>query len=325
MSQKIIRTIGLFAATPGQQEIDRLKELKTKAEAAGFEVQTLRLITKDLGFKEFESRITDEAIILGLGTVTDLSELVNTKRVFCNLASTDPKPLFDIIKNKPEKTFNFTYVFNNVNSTPYFPSSNYEQDGFSVGLQPTDLSENCQSLEEFFGELISIYQELLTIFSSEPNFLGIDSSIAPLYQGKSSLVNFVRKLRGDFKSAVTTDIFVKITNFIKQNNPRPVGLCGLMLPALEDFELAEEYEKGEFSIERNIFLSLHSGLGIDTYPIGIDEKPERVGEILRLLDALAKKYNKPLSARFVSDGKAKIGDKTDFKNQYLRDVVVRPL
>ena len=37
--------------------------------------------------------------------------------------------------------------------------------------------------------------------------------------------------------------------------------------------------KVSFSIERNLFLSLHSGLGIDTYPIGIDEQPERVLEI----------------------------------------------
>jgi len=98
-----------------------------------------------------------------------------------------------------------------------------------------------------------------------------------------------------------------------------------MFPCVEDFELADEYECGNFTIERNIFLSLHSGLGIDTYPVGINETPERLCSILRLLRELAKKYSKPLSARFVSDGKAGIGDKTDFQNQYLKDVVIRPL
>src|SRR3990172_923395 len=98
-----------------------------------------------------------------------------------------------------------------------------------------------------------------------------------------------------------------------------------MLPCLEDFELAEEYENGNFSIERNVFLSLHSGLGIDTYPIGIDEKSQRVADILKLVQGLSNKYQKPLSARFVSDGKAKIGGKTDFGNQYLKDVVINPL
>lgn len=36
-------------------------------------------------------------------------------------------------------------------------------------------------------------------------------------------------------------------------------------------------------------------------------------------------YQKPLSCRFVSDGKAKIGDQTDFQNQYLKDVRVGKL
>jgi hypothetical protein len=66
-------------------------------------------------------------------------------------------------------------------------------------------------------------------------------------------------------------------------------------------------------------------LGIDTYPIGVDESPDRVFEILCLLHGLSQKYNKPLSARFISDGTAKIGEQTDLKNKYLKDVVVRPL
>ena len=98
-----------------------------------------------------------------------------------------------------------------------------------------------------------------------------------------------------------------------------------MLPCLEDFELADEYEKGNFSIERNIFLSLHSGLGIDTYPIGINESHEKVLNILKLVQGLSNKYKKPFSVRFVSDSKAKIGDKTDFQNQYLKDVTIREL
>jgi uncharacterized protein (UPF0210 family) len=98
-----------------------------------------------------------------------------------------------------------------------------------------------------------------------------------------------------------------------------------MLPCVEDFSLAEEYERGNFSIERNLFLSLHSGLGIDVYPIGLDEDRGRVGEILSLIKGLAEKYNKPLAARFVSDGRAKIGQKTDFRNQYLKDIVIRAL
>ena len=78
-------------------------------------------------------------------------------------------------------------------------------------------------------------------------------------------------------------------------------------------------------MERNIYLSLHSGLGVDTYPVGMDESQERILEILRTLHGLSNKYNKPLSARLVSDGRAKIGERTNFNNPVLKDVVVRPL
>ncbi len=42
-------------------------------------------------------------------------------------------------------------------------------------------------------------------------------------------------------------------------------------PYLKDFELADEYRAGNFSIVRSVFLSLHSGLGIDTYSMSIDQ------------------------------------------------------
>lgn len=335
-TNKIVRTVCLFSQNPDSNAADKLNQLAEKLIKNGFIVQTKRLCTKDFGIREIETKITDDSILLGLGSLVqdkiELEDFFNSKRVFFNLdlsnQAVDLKQaqfLFDIVSKKPEKTFNFTYVFNHVASSPFFPSAVYAKDGFSIGLQPTDLSEDCQSLDEYFEKLTGVYQELMNMFQAEPDFLGIDSSIAPLYQGKSSLVNFVKRLNPSFPKSVTTDFYLRITNFIKQKNPKPVGLCGLMLPCLEDFELAEEYEKGEFSLERNIFLSLHSGLGIDTYPLGIDENPERVMAVLQLLQGLAKKHNKSLSCRFVSDGKAKIGQKTDFKNQYLSDVVVRKI
>ena len=139
------------------------------------------------------------------------------------------------------------------------------------------------------------------------------------------MISFIKKLFTSFDESILTDTYLKITKFIKNENPKSIGLCGLMFPCLEDFELADEYEKGNFSVERNIFLSLHSGLGIDTYPIGIDEDIRKVTNILKTVQGLSNKYKKPLSVRFVSDGKSKIGEKTDFKNQYLKDIVLRKL
>jgi hypothetical protein len=86
-----------------------------------------------------------------------------------------------------------------------------------------------------------------------------------------------------------------------------------------------EYEAGEFGIERNLFLSMHCGFGIDTYPIGIDEPAERILSVLEIVRGLALRYGKPLVARFVSDGVAAVGELTNFENPCLRDVIVRPL
>ncbi|MCK4889170.1 MAG: DUF711 family protein, partial [Candidatus Aminicenantes bacterium] len=219
---------------------------------------------------------------------------------------------------------NFAFTFNNVNSSPFFPSSNFEKPGFSIGMQPTNLSAGCSTIEEWFSKMEESWLEIISIFRGE-KFIGIDSSIAPLYSGKSSLVNIIRQMKGSFPEAVTSDIFLKISGFIREKNPLPAGLCGIMFPCLEDFELADEYESGNFSIERNLFLSLHSGLGIDTYPIAKDESAERVLQILKLLSGLSDKYKKPLAARFVCDGKSKIGEKSCFNNKYLKDIILRKL
>lgn len=338
MSNKIIRSVCYFAKDPNKETIKSLGEVVEKLIGAGFEIQTKRVCSPDLKIVQLDRELAGEDFIFSVGTLSqeeaknNLEKLINTKDTSFNIdfskgeiTENSIKILFEIIKEKPEKTFNFTFVFNNADSTPFFPSANYKKDGFSIGLQPTDLAENCKTLEEWLKEMKRVWDELETLFKDEPDFLGIDSSVAPLFSGKSSFINFIKKIGNDFSESTTTDVYTQITKFLIDQNPKPVGLCGLMFPTLEDFDLADEYESGNFSIERNIYLSLHSGLGIDTYPIGIDESPKRIAEILSLVQALSNKYKKPLSARFVSDGKTKIGDKSDFKNQYLKDVKIRSL
>jgi uncharacterized protein (UPF0210 family) len=335
MSNKIIRTICYFQKDPSEQVFQKLDDLENIFKQDGFEVQTKRLNSPIIEkIIELDKIYSSKGYFLSVGTVgkQNINELLNSNNIAFNYDLTkkeidleDVDILFDIINDSPAKTFNFTYVFNNPTLSPFFPAANYEKDGFSIGLQPTDLAENCKTLEEWFLKMKDIYVQSINRLYTYQDFLGIDSSIAPIFFGKSSFINFIKKLSGSFEESVTTDIYTQITKFIKKENPRSVGLCGLMFPCLEDFELTDEYEKGNFTIERNIYLSLHSGVGIDTYPIGIDEKPERVLEILKLLQSLSNKFKKHLSARFVSDGKANIGEKTDFKNQYLKDIVVKIL
>ena len=105
----------------------------------------------------------DPSILYSVGTLTFESACANFYRLMgkhnisFNIDLTDIDPtlehvdfLFNIIKSNPQKCFNFTYVINNAPSSPYFPSSSYEKDGFSIGLQPTNLSVDCQHLDECF-------------------------------------------------------------------------------------------------------------------------------------------------------------------------------
>lgn len=334
MTNKIIRTICYFHKDPNNKVFKNLDNLEKLFVENGFSIQTKRLCSPNVDkIIELDKTYASKGYFLAVGSIDSRAvEILKTNNTAFNYDLTnkeinleDVQILFNAIKMNPAKTFAFTYVFNNQPSSPFFPSANYERDGFSIGLQPTDLADDCSNLSEWLEKMKDVWFEINDLMKDNQEFLGIDSSIAPLFSGKSSLINFIKKIKGDFNKSTTSDIYTRITRFIKTENLKPIGLCGLMFPCLEDFELAEEYEKGNFNIERNIYLSLHSGLGIDTYPIGIDEKPERILEILNLIKSLSDKYKKPLSARFVSDGEAKIGQKTDFKNQYLKDVVVKSL
>lgn len=336
MSQKIVRTVCLFSKQVDELGLSKLNEVVQKLENAGFIIQTKRICSpQEFGVIEKQvpenvtvsvGKVTFEKITSGLNDFYVSRDNVNLELAQENIELKHVKVLFDIIKNAPAKTFNFTYTFNNAGSSPYMPSAFYQQDGFAIGLQSTDLTESCVSLQEWLDKLKIVLDEIHSLFVEDPAYLGIDSSIAPLFQGNSSLINFVKRTDPQgFSHSVTTDIYTQITRFIKEQNPRLIGLSGIMFPCLEDFELAAEYEMGNFSLERNIFLSLHSGLGIDTYPIGVDESPEKVLDVLKLAQALSNKYSKPLAARFVSDGKARIGEKASFNNQYLYDVIIRKL
>lgn len=335
-SNKIIRTLCAFENNIGEKTILDLESKKKNLESEGFVLQTLRVCPENISLKGAAGLDLDPSIFVSAGTIdrreaeTELNYFLEAENISFNIEPSgdvtieDVNLLFRIIEERPEKTFNFAFTFNNVNSSPFFPSSNFEKPGFSLGMQPTNLSVDCSSLEEWFSKMEDSWSEIVNIFRGG-KFIGIDSSIAPLYSGKSSLVNIIKRMNGSFSEAVTSDIFLKISRFIRENNPLPAGLCGIMFPCLEDFELAEEYESGNFSIERNLFLSLHSGLGIDTYPIAKNESPERVLQVLKLLAGLSDKYKKPLAARFVSDGKSIEGEKSDFNNKYLRDVLLRKL
>jgi hypothetical protein len=335
---KIVRTICYFTDSPSNKTVERLELISKKLESKGYAVQTKRICGKDSDIRAIARQVNNPEISLNVGTlsydsaVAQLPEFYKVENVSFNVDLTNTELtkkhadfIFRIIKEKPSHTFNYSFVFNNPDSSPFFPAANYAREGFAIGLEPTDLSEHAKTLDDWLLAMQACWHEVDQLFSSESDFLGIDSSTAPFGTGKGSLVNLVNRLGYDFERSTTTDLYTRITKTLKEKNPRPVGLNGLMLPCLEDFDLAAAYEKGGFTMERCLFLSMHSGVGIDTYPIGIDEKPDRVLEIMQLTQALSNKHRKPLAVRFASDGLAKIGQQTKHQSPYLTNCTVRAL
>lgn len=335
---KVIRTITCFADKPSNRTIRKLATLAERLQGAGYTVQTTRVCSKQKDIRVLTDELGDSGAALSVGQLTfpsalrQLPQFIEAPSTAFHVDLTNERiglrhvDLFrQIVDASASHTFNFCYTFNNAPGSPFFPAASYLADGFAIGLQPTDLSASAATLDEWLAAMRTCWDEIDHLFARERGYLGIDGSIAPFGAGKGSLVNFIKRLGYSFERSTTTDTYVRITNFLRTQNPRPVGLNGLMLPCLEDSELTAEYDAGRFSLERNLFLSLHSGLGIDTCPVGIDEIPDRLLEVLRLTQALSNKHNKALSVRFASDGHARVGDCTDFQSPYLTDCTIRAL
>lgn len=347
-SQRIARTITLFEGAATRTALPRARERAARLREVGFEVQSTRACFASASIEQAAALLDDaeplegESLFVSVGKLTT-AEARDQLGDYCartdtsfhvdltdGVAPDDVDLLFEIAETKPERTFGFSWVMNNPGCSPFFNASRSDRPGFAVGLQTPNLARHCSTLEQWLDLQAQAFREVALTFASDPDFLGLDSSVAPMGGGDGSFVGFLRRIAPDlgcgrFSELVTTNVFTRITHRLIADNPAPVGLCGLMLPCLEDVALAEEYELGNFSIERNVFLSLHSGLGIDTYPIGLDQDPARIFQILQLLRALSAKHNKALACRFVADEDTKIGDRTRFDSPYLTDVVVRPL
>ena len=245
-NNKIIRSICYFNKSPDEKSFSKLDVLKNLFESKQFQVQTKRLVCPDLEkILAIDKEFFQKGFYLSVGSLpfeilkNNFDKLLSSNNIAFNFDLTNSEInanhvqlLFNIINKYSAKTFNFTFVFNNPTSSPFFPSANFEKEGFSVGLQPTDLAEGCNNLDEWLNKMKEVWLEINEILVDNKEFLGIDSSIAPLNNGKSSFINFVKKLTGDFSRSVITDIFIQTTKFIKSENPNPVGLCGLMFPAL---------------------------------------------------------------------------------------------
>lgn len=234
---RIVRSLCYFVrdAFPPDRIISRVLDLKSQLESAGFVVQTVRICSPSFlehGLVKSEQVMDPEGklgLFLSCGSVKlqhiqqeFLEDFLQTRNMAFNLdltGETIDQRCYDILHTisvrNPGHSFRFAFGFGSPNSSPYFPSAAYSTDGFSIGFQPTDLTENCDTLDMWLQKMQSMWMDIVSLFGNCEDFLGIDSSIAPLYDSHSSLIHFIQKLGMSFEESVLTDSYLKITKFIK--------------------------------------------------------------------------------------------------------------
>jgi hypothetical protein len=174
---KIVRTVCTFTQSPNLQAVSKLDEVVAKLELNGYSVQTKRVASNLANIDNLLELETRGIEYLSIGAISlqeareVLPRFYEHKALTFNVELAKQEInlehvalLQNIIANNASRTFSFTYTFNNAASSPYFPSARYEQEGFAIGLQPTDLSNGCTTLESWLDELRSTWDEICVLF-----------------------------------------------------------------------------------------------------------------------------------------------------------------
>ena len=222
---------------------------------------------------------------------------------------------------------------------PFFPASYHTGAGhqFSVGLESANVVAEAfataggmaQAQDELTARLGTHAQRLEQIASglaSESGwaYQGLDLSPAPLKD--VSIGAAIEKLtQARFGSSGTMSAVAAITAALKSVPVKQAGYSGLMLPILEDSVLAQRWSEGAVSVDGLLAYSAVCGTGLDTIPLPGDVTTGQLERMLGDVAALARKWNKPLSARLLPVQGRKAGERTEFDDPFLVNAVLQPL
>ena len=156
------------------------------------------------------------------------------------------------------------------------------------------------------------------------SYAGLDLSPAPLKD--VSIGAAIEKLtHARFGSSGTMSAVAAITAGLKAIPVKQAGYSGLMLPILEDSRLAQRWSEGAVSVDALLAYSAVCGTGLDTIPLPGDITTEQLRRMLSDVASLARKWNKPLSARLLPVAGKKAGERTEFDDPFLVNATLQPL
>jgi len=143
-------------------------------------------------------------------------------------------------------------------------------------------------------------------------YAGIDATPAPA--GSVSIGHAIESFLGGapFGSSGTMTAASIITHAVKATPIRHVGYTGLMVPVLEDDDLAKRWGEGTYTADSLLAYSAVCAGGLDTVPLPGDTSQTQIARMLGDVASLAYKWNKPLAARLLPAPGKKAGDRTAF-------------
>src|SRR3954452_17561618 len=354
-----------------------LREAKKQFEAAGYEVETVRITTQPLaqlvnGIGDPEAlaflKMLDELSVkenflpnVGPAMMRDdddprtvrlleqaLSDLPNIEGSTIIGASDgihwktihETAALVKYVADhsaRSQGTFNFTATAMLQPYGPFFPGSYHNGAGkqFSIGFEGAGVvKEVFQRTRGNFDAAVADLTKALDVHAKVADrignavaaktkwtYMGVDPTPAPL--ADVSIGTAIEAYTGTkFGGSGTMTAARIIATAVKAVSVKQIGYSGLMVPVLEDKNLAQRWAEGTYNIDSVLAYSAVCGTGLDTIPLAGDIPQEQLERIYGDVAVLATKWNKPLSARLQPVKDKKAGDMTDYKDPYLFNTTI---
>jgi uncharacterized protein (UPF0210 family) len=222
--------------------------------------------------------------------------------------------------------------------SPFFPAAYHEgpETRFSIATEAADLAveafSQAQDLEEARQNLggaidarAEVIEDVCRALEAASGFRygGIDFSLAPFPERARSIGHAIERLGVDrFGRSATLFAVAFIKQAIREANFTRCGFCGVMLPVLEDWTLADRSVENLLTLDGLLLYSTVCGTGLDTIPLPGGVAVEELAAILLDVAALSLATDKPLTARLMPIPGKGAGEMTEFHFPYFANAQI---
>jgi uncharacterized protein (UPF0210 family) len=177
------------------------------------------------------------------------------------------------------------------------------------------------AIESHAEKLEAVVRKVLE--HSDVTFQGIDFTLAPYPDDTRSIGVALEQLGlPAFGGAGSLVAAAFLTDALGRARFARTGLCGLMLPVLEDSRLARRAAEDALHVSDLLMCSAVCGTGLDTIPLPGDVSQGKLAAVLMDIGALALRLDKQLTARLMPLPGKHAGDPVSFDFDYFANSCV---